>query len=270
MEVRDLRRSSRNICSHTTCELPFFLHRLLVNADKHSDRSPSAGPLESRRGTLGGLLRLMHSSSHFSTRNAAGEFLWSVCDSDREYPAPFVELESADDTAAATLTAEIGYGNAAGFLFQKGITAPPSGNISDLPPTPSVSSSASSSSVSMPRHPISSLAEPLPKTSDIPMTPAEKQRESERLFVLLERMEKNPIIQMTPEDPAQPGSGKAKGVRELMRDKLESGQLAHKDVEDEEEDRRVREEEEERDEEEVGAEMRRYRARMKGARATER
>lgn len=49
-----------------------------------SDRSPEAGSLESRRGTLGNILRVMHSSNHFSSRDSAGEFLWCVCDSDGE------------------------------------------------------------------------------------------------------------------------------------------------------------------------------------------
>lgn len=174
--------------------------------------------------------------------------------------------------AATTLTAEIGYGNAAGFLFQKGITTPPSGKIQSIPdstPSPALShtrtSTSSTSNISTtPRHPISGLSEPLPQSSDISMTPEEKERESERLFVLFERMEKNPIIRLTPEDPANPGSGKGKGVKELMADKLNSGAFEGQDREDEEMERREREDEERKDEEEVARELARYRSRMKG------
>lgn len=93
------------------------------------------------------------------------------------------------------------------------------------------------------------------------MTPEEKLRESERLFVLFERMEKNPVIRLTPEDPNEPG--KSKSVRDMMRDKLAKGELEGKGIEDEEEDRLREEEEERRDEEEVRRDMERYKSRMR-------
>lgn len=46
------------------------------------DRSPEAGPLESRKGLLGNILRLMTCAGHTQTRNAAGELMWAVCNGD--------------------------------------------------------------------------------------------------------------------------------------------------------------------------------------------
>lgn len=91
------------------------------------------------------------------------------------------------------------------------------------------------------------------------MTPEEKEREAERLFVLFERMEKNPVISM---DSGEEGGKGKKGVREMMRDKLNSGAMADWDKQDEEEERRKLVEEEKDDEEEVRKEMERYKKRM--------
>ena len=51
------------------------------------------------------------------------------------------------------------------------------------------------------------------------MTQEEKEREAERLFVLFDRMERNPIISATG------GDGERKGIREVMREKLEKGEM---------------------------------------------
>jgi hypothetical protein len=209
----------------------------------------------------------MHSSRHFASRDSAGEFLWAVCGSDGGFEVPDLRSGSAKLTMpASSLTAEIGYGNAAGFLFQKGISAPPSGQIQDIPersttPPLDQSSSSSSSPSGIPRHPISGLSEPLPKSSDVLMTPDERLYEAERLFTLFERMKKNPVIQLTPEDPANPGQ--SKDVSELMRDKLASGELEERDAQEEAEERKQQEAQDERDEYEVRRDMELYRRRMK-------
>ncbi|KAF9518408.1 hypothetical protein BS47DRAFT_1420704, partial [Hydnum rufescens UP504] len=69
------------------------------------DRSKA---LEKRHDTLGRCLRLMSSIHHPHLKETIGDLMFAVCDED-----------------AAKLTAQIGYGNAAGFLFNKGMMAPP-------------------------------------------------------------------------------------------------------------------------------------------------
>ncbi|KLT39826.1 hypothetical protein CC85DRAFT_330437 [Cutaneotrichosporon oleaginosum] len=79
------------------------------------DRSPAAGPLESRPGLLGTLLRLLDSTAHVQTRDTAGEFLFALAG-----------LEPAK------LCDDVGYGNVAGFLFRKGVSGPPKAHLAAL------------------------------------------------------------------------------------------------------------------------------------------
>ncbi|KAG9104632.1 hypothetical protein FRC07_009762 [Ceratobasidium sp. 392] len=125
------------------------------------DRS---SPLEKRDDFLGRCLRLMTSVYYPVLKDAVGEMLFTICGSDGQ-----------------ALSAAIGYGNAAGFLYNKGIMAPPP-------------ASAGGDDV----NPITGTrqADAGPSLSD--MSEEEKQREAERLFVLFDRMErmgmaKNPI-----------------------------------------------------------------------------
>ncbi|KAB5592733.1 Synembryn-A [Ceratobasidium theobromae] len=125
------------------------------------DRS---SPLEKRDDFLGRCLRLMTSVYYPTLKDGIGEMLYTICGSD-----------------GPALSAAIGYGNAAGFLYNRGIMAPPPG------------SSAGDD------------VNPITGTREVPsgppladMSDEEKQREAERLFVLFERMErmgmaKNPI-----------------------------------------------------------------------------
>jgi hypothetical protein len=82
---------------------------------------------------------------------------------------------------ASTLATQVGYGNVAGFLFNKGImNAPPSSNAS------LVTSSGN------PINPITGIIEEevtLPE-----MTDEEKEMEAEKLFVLFDRLEKTGAI----------------------------------------------------------------------------
>ncbi|KAI0329912.1 hypothetical protein GY45DRAFT_821832 [Cubamyces sp. BRFM 1775] len=126
-------------------------------------------PLEGRADLLGRLLRLLASVHHTKLKNAVGELLYAVCDSD-----------------ASTLASYVGYGNVAGFLFNKGImSAPP-------PPSGSSSSGASAPTTTasgVPINPITGIAEkPAPP---IEMSDEEKEREAEKLFVLFDRLEKS-------------------------------------------------------------------------------
>lgn len=84
------------------------------------------------------------------------------------------------------LSAQIGYGNAAGYLFNRGIlSAPP-------PKTGDASSTDSAFGASI--NPITGSKErevdPGPE-----MTEEEKEREAEKLFVLFDRLEKTGMVQ---------------------------------------------------------------------------
>ncbi|KAI0366244.1 hypothetical protein BV20DRAFT_1124446 [Pilatotrama ljubarskyi] len=127
-------------------------------------------PLEGRADLLGRLLRLLASVHHAKLKNAVGEMLYAVCDSD-----------------AGTLASYVGYGNVAGFLFNKGImSAPP-------PPRGSSGASAPTTTASgVPINPITGIEEK--PTPPIEMSDEEKEREAEKLFVLFDRLEKSGAI----------------------------------------------------------------------------
>ncbi|KAF7330941.1 hypothetical protein MVEN_02434000 [Mycena venus] len=138
----------------------------LVPADL--DRSAAAGSLESRPDMLGRCLRLLGSVYHPRLKDSVGEMLFSMCDSD-----------------ATTMSTLLGYGNVAGFLFNKGImNAPP-------PPTASAttSSAALSAAAAENINPITGTAQEA-RAPEPEMTPEEKEREMEKLFVLFDRLER--------------------------------------------------------------------------------
>jgi len=132
---------------------------IVVPADM--DRSSA---LEKRDDFLGRCLRLMTSVYYPVLKDAIGEMLFTICGSDGQ-----------------ALSAAIGYGNAAGFLYNKGIMAPPP-------------ASAGGDDV----NPITGTRQTDTDPPLSEMTDEEKQREAERLFVLFDRLErmgmaKNPI-----------------------------------------------------------------------------
>lgn len=106
------------------------------------------------------------------------------------------------------------------------------------------------------------------------MTQEEKEREAERLFVLFERMERNPVISTgtRAKAPAETGTSgaaggaeeKGKSVKELMSEKLRSGQVEEWEKRDEEEEEKRRVEEERKDEEEALRELGEYKRRTRG------
>ena len=80
----------------------------------------------------------------------------------------------------------VGYGNVAGFLFNKGIMSapPPPGG-----PSSSGASAPTTTASGVPINPITGIAEkPAPP---IEMSDEEKEREAEKLFVLFDRLEKS-------------------------------------------------------------------------------
>ena len=89
--------------------------------------------------------------------------------------------------AGSILASYVGYGNVAGFLFNKGIMSappPPAGGSGPSAPTTTTSG--------VPIHPITGVAEkPAPA---VEMSDEEKEREAEKLFVLFDRLEKSGAI----------------------------------------------------------------------------
>lgn len=224
-------------------EMRAYMRERLLPADL--DRSSDAGSLESRPGMLGSLLRLMQCSTHPACCDTAGELLWNLCTAD-----------------AALLSHEIGYGNAAGLLFQKGISQPPPAHITEMPTASSKPDVAPARSAhlreSERRNPITSIVPAADTSSPADgMTAEEREREAERLFVLFDRMEKNPVIS------ARSGEGpeeKQVSVKEAVRRKMEGMDEAKWEADE----RRAAEEEDRRDEEEALRDLEAYRKRREG------
>jgi hypothetical protein len=82
--------------------------------------------------------------------------------------------------AASTLSSQVGYGNVAGFLFQKGIMSAP------------ISTSNSTTNNTDSINPITGTIQE--KFEAPAMTDEEKEREAEKLFVLFDRLEKSGAI----------------------------------------------------------------------------
>ncbi|KAF8665795.1 hypothetical protein AX16_000240 [Volvariella volvacea WC 439] len=123
-------------------------------------------PLEGRPDLLGRCLRLLGSVYHQRLKDAVGEMLFAMADSN-----------------ASTLSALVGYGNVAGFLFHKGVV--------NVPP-PDMSSTGSSAPLVTPSgkpiNPITGTTQEL-KLEAPEMDDDEKEREMEKLFVLFQRLE---------------------------------------------------------------------------------
>lgn len=125
-------------------------------------------PLEARSDLLGRCLRLLGSVYHPRLKDAVGEMLFAMSDSN-----------------ASTLSALVGYGNVAGFLFHKGIL--------NAPPNDGASSNASL--VTPSGAPINPITGTIESNSALPaMSDEEKEREMEKLFVLFDRLERTGAI----------------------------------------------------------------------------
>lgn len=84
----------------------------------------------------------------------------------------------------------VGYGNAAGYLFTKGVTAPPSEKCNNNLFT-----------IGDDVDPITGYVKDTPKEDPWEkMDEDEKVRESEKLFVLLDRLNKNGVIRAVPKN----------------------------------------------------------------------
>ncbi|TFK56280.1 hypothetical protein OE88DRAFT_728045 [Heliocybe sulcata] len=134
-------------------------------------------PLERRADMLGRCLRLLSCVYHPRLKDAVGEMLYAMCDSD-----------------AGVLSSQVGYGNVAGFLYNKGIMS--------APPRPASSTAPTTASSGDPINPITGTVhqeQPEPE-----MTEEEKQQEMEKLMVLFERLEKTGTVKIQKRDPSAP------------------------------------------------------------------
>ncbi|KAG2360174.1 guanine nucleotide exchange factor [Suillus spraguei] len=120
-------------------------------------------PLEKRADLLGRCLRLLASVYHSRLKDAMGEMLYAMCDSN-----------------ATSLAGYFGYGNVAGFLYHKGVVSAPLVSAGSGAPPTTVSG--------LPINPITGTVEHPSRTID--MTDEEKEHEAEKLFVLFDRLEK--------------------------------------------------------------------------------
>ncbi|KAI0301951.1 guanine nucleotide exchange factor [Multifurca ochricompacta] len=122
--------------------------------------------LESRADTLGRLLRLLTSVYHTRLNSISGELLYALCNHD-----------------ATILISQMGYGNVAGFLFNKGIvTGPPSSGATSGP----IDTSGAQI------NPITGAIQE--ERAEIEMTEEERESEAEKLFVLFDRLERTGAV----------------------------------------------------------------------------
>ncbi|KAH0839525.1 guanine nucleotide exchange factor [Lanmaoa asiatica] len=128
-------------------------------------------PLETRSDLLGRCLRLLQSVYHSRLNRLCGEMFFAMCDCD-----------------ATTLSGYLGYGNVAGFLFQKGMAS--------VPARSSTSGAPTITAAGFPINPITGTIEK--ELEPIPMTDEEKEQEAEKLFVLFERLEKTGTLSRNP------------------------------------------------------------------------
>lgn len=137
-------------------------------------------PLDQRDDFLGRSVRLLRSVYHIRLKATIGELLYTVCDSDREcfcfslhrILTNFIEL-------ASILSSLVGYGNVAGFLFNKGIMS--------APPPPSTDPRSARRVV----NPITGTYDTGPQDIVEEMTEEEKEMEMDKLFVLFDRLERS-------------------------------------------------------------------------------
>lgn len=115
----------------------------------------------------------------------------------------------------------VGYGNAAGFLLTKGFSSPSSSSTAPASSSSPSPSSSRSANAKLPVNPITALeADPSTPTHDPTMTDADKEREAERLFVLFDRIRRNPAVSL--------GDGKG-GQLDPVRSAVESGRFEEMD-----------------------------------------
>ncbi|KAJ9098671.1 hypothetical protein QFC21_004319 [Naganishia friedmannii] len=175
------------------------------------DRSAGSLPFEERPDIIGYLLRLSRSAVNHVTASASGELLWTLCDEDEE----------------------IGYGNAAGILFNKGMPLPPKreAKIEEIPDDYPASCNPEPDPF---RNPITGLQQQDAKTHHpmADMTEEEKEHEAEKMMALFDRMARNPTMQLV-ENPMKDAvrTGKIEEFERVERER-EMEDIRKQEIED--------------------------------------
>ncbi|GAA6060030.1 hypothetical protein JCM10212_001027 [Sporobolomyces blumeae] len=138
----------------------FVLFPPTIDRSKPVDRHPTLA---------GHLVRLLTSVYLPNTSFGVGEFLYNLADRSPEQ-----------------LCALIGYGNASGFLQNRGELIPP--------PPVEAESASQEGTTSRPINPITGAFEAPRDANEVPMTEEEKEREAERLYTLFDRMSRSGVM----------------------------------------------------------------------------
>ncbi|KAJ3041083.1 hypothetical protein HDV00_009983 [Rhizophlyctis rosea] len=137
------------------------------------------------------LIKFMTSVSLLNVKETASELLFELFDRD-----------------ASALTQYVGYGNAAGFLFNRGLL--PQGVPEEH------TSAAGSSSSNPPINPVTGeYARDMANEEWDKLTDEEKEREAEKLFVLFERLNRTGVIKVQLERGDEGGSGEGGEIGEV-------------------------------------------------------
>ncbi|GAA5971114.1 hypothetical protein JCM11641_004149 [Rhodosporidiobolus odoratus] len=146
-------------------EAQFVFRELLLPANLDRTR-----PLDRHPTLTGHLVRLLSSTLLPNTSYGVGEFIYNLCDRD-----------------PLTLVRAIGYGNASGFLQNRGeLIPPPAGE--EVTPEEVARNQRSI-------NPITGAFEAEDEEEQVPMSEEEKEREAEKLYTLFERMSKTGVIE---------------------------------------------------------------------------
>ncbi|KAK4054160.1 hypothetical protein OIV83_001186 [Microbotryomycetes sp. JL201] len=208
-------------------EPAFLLKEALLPID--IDRSI---PLDRRPDLIGHLIRLTSSIMLSNSAYGAAEVIYNLCERDPE-----------------RLSQQIGYGNAAGLLQNRGELIPPPppderASSSTTTPTQSDSRSrqTSAADLSSPPKPINPITgaydNPSSRDELAHMTDEEKEREAEKLYVLFDRMNRTGVVS-TLENPVD--KAKQEGKLESTKADLDA-EKSRLDREDEETERQVQQE----------------------------
>ncbi|BGP16865.1 hypothetical protein JCM10213_007312 [Rhodosporidiobolus nylandii] len=181
-------------------EAQYVFRELLMPANL--DRSK---PLDRHPTLSGHLVRLLSSVLLPNTSFGVGEFIYNLCDRD-----------------PLTLVRAIGYGNASGFLQNRGELIPP-------PPGDEPAAGSKQRAV----NPITGAYEEDADPDYVPMSEEEKEREAERLYTLFDRMSRNGVISAeNPVDKAR-AEGRFEETSEQREAELERLRKEDEDLEKE-------------------------------------
>ncbi|GAA6042873.1 hypothetical protein JCM8097_007203 [Rhodosporidiobolus ruineniae] len=148
-------------------------------------------PLDRHPTLAGHLVRLLSSVLLPNTAYAVGEFVYNLCDRDPH-----------------ALVRAIGYGNASGFLQNRGELIPP-------PPGDEPAREGQA-----PINPITGAYDAPTDPEFVPMSEEEKEREAERLYTLFDRMSRSGVISAQNPVDAAKASGRFEETSEQREEEL--------------------------------------------------